>query len=215
MKNEDAIVSVLLRNQFYRRQHFLALGAFALSIVLLIVLSFVVVHVARHRSEPLYFATDSVGRLIEIAPVNKPNMTLEQVTAWTVNAVQKATSYDYVNFRDQMQNMQKYFTDYGWTSYMTALKATGNLNALQQRKMIFISQVVDKPTLVTEGVLGGAYAYKFQMSLLVTVLQPPYDDTTSFQNASNVSVIVQRQPILQSTDGLGILQLLIVASSGS
>ena len=81
--------------------------------------------------------------------------------------------------------------------------------------MIFLTKVIDKPTLVTDGELGGAYAWKFDMQLLLTVLQPPYDDNSSFQNAELVSVIVQRQPVLQSTDGVGIVQLLIKSASGS
>ena len=109
MSTEDAAVDVVTRNQFYRRQYFLALGGFGLSIIILIVLSIVLMYVIRHRDEPLYFPTDNVGRLIEIAPVSKPNMTTEQLTTWTVNAVIKATSYDYVNFRRQMQDMQNYF----------------------------------------------------------------------------------------------------------
>ncbi len=214
MKNEDALVSVILRNSFYRRQYFLALGAFVLSILTIIILSFVLVYVIRHRSEPLYFATDNVGRLIEIAPVNKPNMSLDEVKAWTVRAVERATSYDYVNYRRQMQEMQNYFTTYGWRTYMAALNANGNLNALKRRRMIYLSKVVDTPKLDIEGDLDGAYSYKFKMQMLLTTLQPPYDDTTSQLYAWNVSVIVQRQPILQSKDGLGILQLVIVAATG-
>lgn len=215
MKNEDALVSVILRNSFYRRQYFLALGAFFISLVVIVILSFVLVYVVRHRSEPLYFATDNVGRLIEIAPINKPNMSLDEVTAWTVKAVERATSYDYVNFRRQMQEMQNYFTSYGWRTYMAALKANGNLNALKNKRMIYLSKVVDTPKLEVEGDLDGAYSYKFTMQMLLTTLQPPYDDTTSQLYAWDVSVIVQRQPALQSRDGLGILQLVISAATGN
>lgn len=215
MKNEDALVSVILRNSFYRRQYFLALGAFVLSLVILVILSFVLVYVIRHRSEPLYFATDNVGRLIEAAPVSKPNMSLDEVKAWTVKAVERATSYDYVNFRRQMSEMQNYFTTYGWRTYMAAINANGNLRALKRKRMIYLSKVVDTPQLEVEGDLEGAYSYKFRMQMLVTTLEPPYDDTTSQLYAWNVSVIVQRQPALQSKDGLGILQLVIVAATGN
>jgi hypothetical protein len=51
------------------------------------------------------------------------------------------------------------------------------------------------------------------MPVLVTNWIPPYDNDSNFINALNVTVIVQRMPILQSNDGVGIVQL--VASIAS
>jgi intracellular multiplication protein IcmL len=210
MKNEDAITDVLLRNQFYRRQFHLALGAFVVALILIGCLIFFLVNVVRYRVQPLYFATDSVGRLIQVLPVSTPNMSLEDTAKWAVNAVEKATSYDYINYRLQMQSAEKYFVPYGWKEWMKAIQKTGNLLALNKRQMIFIGKVQGQPKLINEGVLAGAYAWKFEMPLYITYMQPPYDEASSFTNALVANVIVQRQTILQSTDGLGIVQLLVV-----
>jgi len=172
--------------------------------ILISVLAFLV----RNPTNPLYFAADNVGRLIEVVPVSQPNMSTEQVTAWTIEAVQAAYSYDYVNYRGQLQNAQKYFTSYGWKNYMNALTLSNNLIALQQRKQIVIARVVEKPKLVTQGLLSGAYAWKFEIPVLVTYWQPPFDDKSKYSNALIVSIIVQRQPILQSYKGLGALQII-------
>ncbi len=93
---------------------------------------------------------------------------------------------------------------------MKAVQKTGNLVALNKRQMIFVGKVQGQPKLINEGVLAGAYAWKFEMPLYITYMQPPYDDASSFTNPLIANVIVQRQTILQSTDGLGIVQLLIV-----
>ncbi len=108
MKNEDAITAVLLRNQFYRRQFHLALSAFVVALIVIACLIFFLIHVVRYRVQPLYFATDSVGRLIQVLPVSTPNMSLEDTAKWAVNAVEQATSYDYINYRQQMQNAEKF-----------------------------------------------------------------------------------------------------------
>ncbi len=205
--NDDVLLLIFERNQFYRRQYLLALGAFGLCLIVMAVLFIVLIYVIRNPTAPLYFATDNVGRLISVVPVTQPNMKTEEVMKWAVNAVEKVNSYDYVNYREQLQGAQKYFTPYGWNKYMDAVKSTNNLVALTREKMIFDAKVIGDPVLEVQGILGGAYAWKFKMPMLVTYWKSPYDEESKFANAQSVSVIVQRQPILQSSDGVGIVQL--------
>lgn len=213
MKNENPMLGVMLRNQFYRRQYLMALAVFSAMLVVLVSLSLLLYYVIRYPAAPIYFATDNAGRLLDVIPLSKPNMSTDEVANWAAQAVEKATSMDYVNYRRQMQSSEKYFTSYGWRTYMSAIKATNNLVALKQRKMIFIAKVTRQPELILEGALGGAYAWKFEMPLLVTFWQPPFDETSSYDNAWTATVIIQRQSILQSVDGLAILQLLITTTS--
>lgn len=214
MARQDALRIVFSRNAFYRRLHFLILSAFLLSIVVIAALLGVLYFLIKNPTGPIYFATDHIGRLTEIIPVSQPNMPLENVTDWTIEAVEKAYSYDYVNYRSQLQSTQKYFTRYGWYYYMRALTFSNNLLALKDRRQIVIAQVVEPPRLVTQGLLGGAYAYKFQVPVLVTYWNPPFNDTSKFSNPWIVSVIVQRQPTLQSYRGLGIVQMIAESAVG-
>lgn len=215
MQTNDALVMMFKRNSFYRRQYFLALGAFALSLAVIVALIFILAYLMRHPTRPLYFATDNIGRLIRVTPVTVPNMSQQDVVAWTVEAVQNIYSYDYVNYRRDLQDSQKYFTNYGWGKYMSALALSTNLIGLKERKQIVIAQVVGDPKLVTEGILGGAYAWKFEMPVLVTYWEPPYDDKSKFYNPLTVSIIVQRQEILKSYKGLGIVQLIAALQASS
>jgi intracellular multiplication protein IcmL len=209
---EDALVLTHLRNSFYKTKYRLALGAYLLCLLVIAILICVLVFVVKHPTRPLYFLTDSVGRLIQDVPVTVPNMPTEGVTDWVVKAVESAYSYDFMNYRAQLQGAQKYFTDYGWRNYMSGLTASNNLLALMQRKMIFVAKVVDKPKLLNEGILGGAYAWKFQLPLLVNFLEYPYDKP-AFSNAYSVTVIVQRQKLLQSDKGLAIVQMIAATPS--
>lgn len=204
----DAMKAIIIRNAFYRRLHYYALVVLVIAVMVIGIMASVLYYISGNYTHPVYFATDDVGRLIKIVPVSQPNMSEDEVLDWAVDAVQAAYSYDYVNFRRQLQSAQKYFTEYGWNNYMSALKASNNLVALDQRKMVVVAAVVDKPTIITKGLLSGAYAWRIQMPVLVTYLLPPYDNTAKFSNAITITVIVQRQSILQSYKGLGILQLI-------
>lgn len=217
MPENDALTIIFNRNQYYRRQYLLALAGLAMIYLVIFALIGVLVFLVKNPTEPLYFATDDVGRLITVVPVNRPNMSDEDAEAWAIKAVEDAYSYNYVNYRKQFQHSQGYFTKYGWDKYMEALVASNNLVAVKQRKGIIESKVVGKPKLLARGNLGGRFAWKFEMPILLSFYTPPYTPQTEpsslSQNALNVSVIVQRQPILQSRNGLGIVQLIASMAS--
>lgn len=204
---DDAVALVLLRNQFYKNKYRFALAIYTLCIIAIVVLLTLLVYVSSNPTRPLYFLTDSVGRLMQEVPVTVPGMSTEQVAAWSVEAVEAAYSYNYVNYRAQLQNAQKYFSEYGWRNYMTGLTASNNLLAVTERKMIFVAKVVGPPKLMNEGMLGGVYSWKFQIPLLVNFLEAPYDKPT-FSNAYSVTLVVQRQKFQQSYKGLAIIQMI-------
>lgn len=209
MNTNDALVLVFARNAFYRRLYYLALAAFGMMIITISILIWVLVYVVKMQALPIYFATDNVGRLIHISPVSQPNMTNEEVTQWVVDAVQTAYSYDYLNYRSQLQNSEKYFTGFGWSKYIKALQASNNLDGVKERKWIGIAKVVEQPKILQQGTLkSGEYAWKFQLYILATYLRPPsYDEATMRVDPLILTVLVQRQPELQSYKGLGIGQI--------
>lgn len=214
MADLDAVSLILTRNIFYRRYYHLALACFALSLVMIVCLSGLLFYIATYPTKPIYFATDEVGKLMQVIPLSEPNMSTEDAARWAVDSVEAAYSYDYVNYRAELQSAQKYFTNYGWRSYMKALEASNNLVALEQRQMIVSAKVIETPKLVRAGVLSGRYAYRFEMPVLVTYLLPPYDAKSRFSNALNVMVLIRREPILQSYQGLGVLQMVGSTASG-
>lgn len=208
MANDDAMVLIFARNAFYRRLYYLALGAFGLSLIAIVFLTTVIVFLKRHPVHPLYFATDNVGRLIQIDPVSKPNLTKEEIVSWVKEAITASFSYDYINYPGQLQAAQKYFTSYGWRKYMQTLTISGNLRALMERKYVVNAQATQMPRLLREGkTKSGIYSWEYEMPLLITYLLPPYDGSVQFTNTLKVSVIIQRQPALQGYKGLGIVQM--------
>jgi intracellular multiplication protein IcmL len=208
MDTNDPLILVYTRNAFYRRLYYLAFAAYALSMFVIIVLALVLLYLIKNPTRPLFFATDNVGRLIHVVPINIPNMTFDEVVAWSTSAVESAFSMDYINYRSQLQDAEKYFTNYGWNNFMSTLTASNNLVALRNRQMVVMAKVVGQPTVDRQGLMGSGYAWKFTMPVLVTYSLPPYDDQHQFSNALSVSVIIQRQQALQGYKGLGVVQMI-------
>lgn len=206
----DAILLVQQRNDFYKKKFFLMLGVFLLCLLVISILTAILIYIQSQAAKPKYFVADELGRLIQDIPLSQPNMPLEDVIAWTVEGVERANSFDFVNYRQQLQDAQKYFTNTSWATYMHELTISDNLLALKNRRWVFVAKVVEKPTLITEGVLSGVRAYKLQMPLLVTYLKPPiYDAKSSTTNAFIVTVIVLRKNLLESYKGLAIYSMVI------
>lgn len=209
--HDDAMVMVQARNQFYQKKTYLLLGILCLTLAVAAALAGILLYLMKHPTQPVYFVADESGRLVQEIPLSQPDRPLEEVAAWVVEAVENAYTYNYINFRAQLQSAEKYFSPYGWQQYMKGLTASNNLLALEQRKMLFIAKVTAPPKLLIQGRVGGSYAYKFEMPVLVAYLSPPYDNVlgkSRFDNALIVRVIVQRQKRLLSYKGLAILQLL-------
>lgn len=212
---DDALIMVHLRNNFYKKKFHFALGIYVLTLVVIAFLVGVLVFILKNPTHPLYFVTDDVGRLIQDIPRQSPGMSTDDAANWAIEAVENTMSYDYVNYRAQIQNSQKYFNAFGWRNYMSGLTATNNLLALAQRKMVVIAKVVDRPTVKVQGILAGAYAWKFEMPVLVTYLTPPFGDKNKFSNPLYVTVIVQRQSVISSYKGLAIVQMIGNLAMGS
>lgn len=209
-KLSDALMLVQLRNAFYKKKFHFILGIYALSLIIIAILISIVIFIKTTEAQPRYFVADEMGRLIKDIPLSDLNMSSDELLQWTVNAVEAANSFDFINYRRQLQDAQKYFMDESWATYMKELTISDNLLALKYRRWVFVAKVVEKPTLITEGILSGVRAFKFQMPLLVTYLKPPsYDIKSSASNAFVVTVIVLRRNLLESYKGLAIYSMVI------
>ncbi len=214
-QSNKPLTLIFLRQVFYLQQLRLVLLAVLLNFLLILVLIGMLVYFIKHPVHPIYFATDKVGRLMVEPPLNQPNMSLQEVSDWATNAVQTAYSYDFMNYRSQLQGSQKYFTDFGWRQYMKGLQASNNLLALTEHKMIVIAKVAAPPKLLVQGILGGSYAWKFEIPVLVTYYNPPYDEKAKFSNPLLITIVVQRKKLLESDQGLGIVQMIATLAVGT
>lgn len=206
----DALLLVEERNEFYKKKFYLMLGVYLLSLIVIGVLGAIFYYLYNHTTKPVYFVADHLGRLIQEPPLNAPIMSDADVANWAVEAIESANTYDFVNFRAQLQNAQKYFTNFGWTTFMKGLSDSNNLLTLQERKWIFVAKVVNKPKLVTKAVVSNVMLWRFEIDLLMSYLKPPlFDEKSKLNSAYKVTIIVQRQKLLESYKGLAVYSMVI------
>lgn len=200
MGDDASLVIVKHRSDFYRDNYRRVISALLISIVVIAVLVSALVYIVTHPPSPQYFATTIQGRITPLVPLDEPNLPPSAVLQWANQAAIAAYTYNFVNYRAELQAASEFFTPDGWSSFLTALQNSNNLNTVISKKLVVSAVATGAPIVLDQGVIDGVYTWKIQMPLLV-----------SYQSASQlaqqqivVTLIVKRISTLNSARGIGI-----------
>lgn len=209
---EDALVAVTLRNSFYRDGQRRLVSGLLITLLVNVIMASLLVYVFTHPPEPKYFATSINGRITPLFPLDQPNQSDSAVLQWANQAAIAAFTYNFVNYRDELQSSSGFFTADGWQQFLTALQQSNNLDAVKAKKLIVSAVATRAPIILQKGMLNGRYSWRIQMPLLVT-----YQSASEFSQQNNVvTMLITRVSTLNSPRGIGISQFVVgPASSGS
>ncbi len=196
----DALETVKLRNNFYRDSYRRVVMALIITLVIIAGLVYTVYWQITHRPTPKYFASTANGRIIPLIPLNSPNMNGKAIRSWAVEAAVAAYSYNFVNFRQVFNDNQKYFTSNGWDAFLKQLQSSGNLDAVQKRKLIVSAVPRGVPVIQNQGVLNGRYFWRVQVPMLVTY----QSQSETFHSDLLATLTIRRISTLTRSDGIGI-----------
>jgi intracellular multiplication protein IcmL len=206
---DDALEIIRLRNEFYRDNYRRVVSALLVSIVIVFVLVGSLIYVITHPPAPKYFATDTEGRIIKLTPLDQPNLSEPALLEWANLAAVAAFSYNFVNYRQELQAASEFFTPEGWTAFIQALNESLNLQAVISKKLVVTAVATGAPVVLQRGILTDSYAWRVQIPLLVT-----YQSASQItQQNVVVTMLITRISTLNSARGIGIAQF--VVSGGS
>src|ERR1043165_9395954 len=106
---EDALTIVHLRNQFYKDSQRKVMLALLIAIISNFLLGGLLLYILLHPPEPRYFATSINGRITPLFPLNEPNQSDSAVLQWANQAAIAAFTYNFVNYRDELQASSGFF----------------------------------------------------------------------------------------------------------
>ena len=137
--------------------------------------------------------------------LNEPNQSDSAVLQWANQAAVAAFTYNFVNYRTELQASSGFFTSEGWTQFLTALEDSNNLDAVRAKKLIVSAVATSAPIILQKGVLNGRYSWRVQMPMLVT-----YQSASEFSQQRNVvTLLISRISTLNSPRGIGIAQFVV------
>jgi len=207
---EDALAAVTLRNKFYKDSQRKVLIALIISVLANFFIGSLLVYLMTHPPQPKYFATSINGRITPLYPLNEPNQSDSAVLQWANQAAIAAFSYNFVNYRSELQASSGFFTPKGWQQFLNALQQSNNLDAVKAKKLIVSAVATRAPIILEKGVLNGRYSWRVQMPILVT-----YQSASEFTQQNNVvTMLIIRVSTLNSPRGIGISQFVVGPASG-
>ena len=207
---EDALAVVQLRNQFYKDSQRKVMLALFVAMLANFLLGGLLIYVISHPPAPKYFATSINGRITPLFPLNEPNQSDSAVLQWANQAAIAAFTYNFVNYRDELQASSGFFTAEGWDQFLNALQQSNNLDAVKAKKLIVSAVATRAPIILQKGILNGSYSWRVQMPILVT-----YQSASEFTQQNNVvTMLIIRVSTLNSPRGIGIAQFVVGPASG-
>ncbi len=207
---EDALIAVAMRNDFYRDGQRKLMSTLMISILANFILAGMLIYVITHPPAPKYFATSISGRITPLFPLDEPNQSDSAVLQWANQAAIAAFSYNFVNYRTELQASSGFFTAEGWDQFLKALNDSNNLIAVKAKKLIVSAVATKAPVILQKGILNGRYSWRVQMPLLVT-----YQSASEFSQQNNVvTVLITRVSTLNSPRGIGISQFVVGPAGG-
>jgi intracellular multiplication protein IcmL len=202
---DDAVELVRLRNNFYRDNYRRLVSALLILLVIVIMLIGTIFYQIMNRPEPRYFATTVDGRIMQLFPLSESMLSPGELLQWAHRAAIAAYTYNFVNYRDAMQQLQNQFTPAGWKYYEDALKVSRNLEMVIAKKLVVSSVATGTPIILDQAVIDGRYSWKVQIPLLVSY-QSPNEQT---QKPVIVMMIISRVPTVDMPKGIAIVSLVV------
>ncbi len=199
---KDALELITLRNHFYRDNFRRIVWLLLCSIVLNIFLAIVLTLIYHNQPQPIYFASTSDGRLIKMQGLDHPVMSNTAINSWLSRAIPQIYNLDFVHYRGQIQNMNKYFTPQGWAQFSHAFLPT--MKKIKDDKLLASATLSNVPIVVRSGLLGGVYSWLLQVPVLVSFQK---GDQTAVQHVI-WNVTVQRVDNTKSDQLVGISQVI-------
>lgn len=116
-----------------------------------------------------YFATDPGGRVTQIHPVSEPLVSHRAIWNFSVEALQAAYGIDFVRFREQIGQLDRWYTQDGASMIKSELVKTGFLADVERDRLVAAATPTATPNIIQEGKHKGIYKWRVEVPLLLTL----------------------------------------------
>jgi intracellular multiplication protein IcmL len=203
MATPDALNAVITRNEFYRdgyrRLQKIALAE-ALAILGLILVLALTISVTKGKDR--FFATTSDGRLLQMVPLDQPNLPTAKLVSWAAASATEIMTFGFNDYRKRLQDSSRLFTHQGWLSFNDALHKSNLLQMMQQNQQVLTAVPREAPVVVQEGVVHGVYRWYVQLPLNIT-----YQVGNRQENRPQlITMAIVRVSTLETPDGVAVDQ---------
>lgn len=189
------------KNYEYRDSFRWVLTGLVAMLILCVLLITAVAYKAIFPGETKYYASMTTGQVIRLPSLSEPVVTNSYIVQWASLASRTALNLDFLNYSKQLDDASVYFSDKGWSAFSSALKSSGLLETVKNKKLMMNTVVPTTPIIRFSGIVRGRFMWRISMPVLVSFGSA----SDQRQRIMNVSMIVSRVPALDTPQGVQII----------
>ena len=177
--------------------NFILSGTLLVSVTANCVLGWFAVH--RERE---YFATDN-GRMFPMIAMSQPYRKAADVIQYAKDTMNRSFTLDFLNWRQQLEDVRPSYTRDGFKSFIASLQASGVLATVRDKRMN-MSITAGTGVLTKEGIQDGVYVWYVEVPIEVKLA----GQTTELPPQRFLATVqIERVTTLDSIEGIGVGQL--------
>lgn len=203
------LMTVVVRNEFYRDgfRSVLKIAIAEAIIIVALILTFIA-YMNATKAQDHYFATTADGRIMQLVPMNVPNMGTSALLSWAAQSATEVMTFGFHDYQRRMQQSSRHFTSYGWESFTSALQKSRIIESVEALQQVVTAQPRSAPILIQEGVFNGKYRWVVDLPLTVTYQA----GSSSRTDLLTIRMVIDRVPSLENPNGVGIEQWIATQS---
>jgi len=196
------------RYEFYRDGFRRLIGG-NLALVVCLTISLVLNYV-QYSHKPIIqnFAVDNSGRLTPIFPLDQPMVTQDTVLELAGRTATKAFEFNFVDYREQINDLASLFTHDGYQNYVNALVQSGNLDKVKQDRLISSAVESAAPVVVRSGENLPGHAGIFTWEVEVPVIMTLQGQNSRTPQSMLVTLTIIRVPQTINPKGIAVDQFI-------
>ena len=199
--SDNAYKTMVLRNEFYRDGFRKLILILAVMTIALLTAVGALYYEMTNPPESRYFATSPNGTIVPVHPLSQPVFSTAEILEWSTQVVLRSFSYDFVNYRAQLQGVAKNYTGFGWRRFRAALDSSRELQTIIQQKAVMSAVPAGAPVILNQGVNRGSYAWMIQIPIVLQI-----QGTLNISQPLLVTIQVTRVSLENNPKGVGISQ---------
>lgn len=159
---------------------------------------------AAKRVPPQFVPVLADGRVLPLIPLDRPNLSQARLAEFSLEAIHALNTYDYINWIDQLNAAQVYFSPGGWMGYQEELMSVDTMKAVEARKMVVSVTPQGEVRVVQEGKISGVYAWRVEVPVLIRYTAHTGTESGGNTQEGVVALTISRVPTTVNERGVAI-----------
>lgn len=200
---------VIHRNLFYRKLSALQLGLLFFLLLGIGVNLFFIHTVRSDQARPTYFMTDRFGKTLPQPSLAERVYSDQQIEEWATKKINLLDSMNFMTHKQIVNQAAAYFNPQGYTEFLSALKRSRNIEALNAYKYVAVIDI-EEPLKVSRTVYvdgGKVFAWILKGKYKISYFNNQ-NKKNPFIQEKDYTILVRRESFTLYEDGLSIVTII-------